>query len=216
MLLDLTMAIDVKDKILDVTDTFVDIADMVTEHNNQLFQNQDTSGNQEKESAYLNGPPLVQVYLDITHPTNSNSTNFWIYNFSKLKNEIFNKHLFRPHPSLINFGQISRTIKKQEPTHTNSEENSQINISTPDLNINLGLKEIKQQISRIYTLTQTIQAQSNFQETIWIPPPPVPPDIWPIRKNLTIKLEIQLYLKESTNQIKTDSSGQLYFNYMTT
>ncbi|KAH9445011.1 hypothetical protein Pst134EB_025264 [Puccinia striiformis f. sp. tritici] len=175
-LLDLTTVIDVKQKILDVTDTFFDVADMVTGHNNQLFQNQDTSGNQEKKSAYLNSPPLVQIYMDVTQfPTNANSTNFWIHNFSQLKNTIFNKHLFRHHPSLFNFVQITRTTKNQEPSHTNSGEKNQSNISTPDPSINLGLKERNQQIFGIYTLTQTIQGPANFQETIWIPPPSVPP-----------------------------------------
>ncbi|KAH9455180.1 hypothetical protein MJO28_012440 [Puccinia striiformis f. sp. tritici] len=207
--------VNVKDTVVDVKDTAVEIADVVKEDNNQLLQNNDTSWNQEKEPAYFNNPLLAQVNKENTqYPKNSNSTNSWIHNFSKLKNKIFNKHLFRPHPSLSNYFQITRNHQHQEPTDTNSEVNNQNNISPLDPSINLGLKEIKQQIPGNHTPTQTIQVLSNFEETILIPPPPVPPDIRPMRKNVTIKLEFNLLSQKTTNQIKANSFGRLCMNTM--
>ncbi|KNE90303.1 hypothetical protein PSTG_16258 [Puccinia striiformis f. sp. tritici PST-78] len=128
---------DVKDTVMDTEDTMihvtnaaVDIADTVTEDNNQLLQNIDTSGNQGKESTYLNSPLCVQVITEDTQRSeNSTPTIYWFHNFRRLKNKISNKHLFRPHPSLFNYFQISRNHQHQEPLDTNSEVNNQNNIS---------------------------------------------------------------------------------------
>jgi hypothetical protein len=102
----------------------------------------------------------------------------WIQDITKFKDKIFSKHLFKPHLDPSNNSQINYIYPQQLNINkdTNPEGRNEDQISISSSNKITNLKTLSQPTSNQST-TPSLPLFATLEDTIDIPPVPVPPDI---------------------------------------
>ncbi|KAH9472268.1 hypothetical protein Pst134EA_002891 [Puccinia striiformis f. sp. tritici] len=140
---------DVADMVMDVADTVMDIADTVMDVADTVFGLMANTKDFEKRKMDLEDMKMnlnedllmkdigyIKTVPGATRDDNQCSTKptiYWIHNVNKLKEKIFNKHLFKPHSSLFKYVQIfcvPQKLKLKE-TEQGTDEEDLISISVP-------------------------------------------------------------------------------------
>ncbi|KAI7949134.1 hypothetical protein MJO28_007955 [Puccinia striiformis f. sp. tritici] len=151
-------------------------------------------------------------------------TIYCVHNVNRLKEKIFNKHLFKPHSSLFKYVQFFRVPRKPKLKETNleGEEEDLISISVPTI-----IREAAGTNSPVHPIPAVLPIipEEYFPNL----PPPVRPDTSQLLEDLNDTLEKETAIttfssEKSINnqwrcqltkippQIKPEGIGQLYGN----
>ncbi|KAI7952712.1 hypothetical protein MJO29_008343 [Puccinia striiformis f. sp. tritici] len=177
---------DVADTVMDVADTVMDVADTVMDVADTVFGLMANTKDFEKrkmdvedmkinlEDILIKDIGYIKMVPGAAKDDNQCSTKptiYWIHNVNKLKEKIFNKHLFKPHSSLFKYVQIFCVPQKfkLKETERGADEGDLISISVP-----ITITKAAAINSPVHPIPAVLPIIP--EECFPNPPPPVPPD----------------------------------------